>query len=257
MGTAYQTEVTKDIFDPAEKGRFAWSAYFSNVVTAAQASTAAQAGSDRLTEANMQQVMTVSDTGAEIVAGEDAPLLAINGREYNPATDTIRYIGRWLVGCHPAPGITGSGYGVGVYRGSLARINEAKRMIAMYSAEGAVFPSALTALTYRAKGVPQEVILTELVDGFASNGVGVTIANLADLPDRWLGVASCEVDAAGELCTVTFSRPYAHPPVVCLGDGDTAATIIDVTSETVILRLHSPILERRVFKSIIAIGFIA
>ena len=260
MSRAYKIDMSENTFRADTASSFAWGAYFPNVVVAALASAAVSAVSDNLTEANFLQVMTVEGTrGENIVAGVRSPQLLVNGRDYNAATDSVHYIGRWVVGCCPAPEIPGSGYAVTTDKSLIRRTNDGNdpRILGMYSIEGVVTPSALTAHTWRCKGLPQEAVLGELVDGYVGKGIGLAMAALWDTEDKWLGIASVVPSGDGSECVVTFSRPYAHPPVVTLGDGDTSATIVDITERTVTLRLHTEILERRVFASILAIGFIA
>lgn len=257
VDSAYALDLAEDAMLPDTPAKFIWENYFSNVVMAAQASTAVSVPADSLTEANHGLVMTVDETGSSIAAGTYLPQLIINDRRYDSAIDTVSQVGRWLVGCFPVEGINGTGYGVGLNGSTLQRTGTAKDAIGMLCAGMVATPSALSALTYLTKGVPQESLLLEKVDGYAKCGIGLTLANLGETPDKWIGVASYTVNDAGTECTVAFSRAYAHPPVVALGEGDTRVTVADVSTTEVRLYIHSPITERRVLRTITAIGFIA
>lgn len=257
VDSAYALDLAEDAMLPDTPAKFIWENYFSNVVMAAQASTAVSAPGDSLTEANHGLVMTVDDTGSNIAAGTTLPQLIVNDRRYDPAIDTVSQVGRWITGCFPVEGINGTGYGVALSGSTIQRTNAAKDAIGMLCAGMAATPSALSALTYLTKGYPQEALLIEKVDGYAKCGIGLTLANLGETPDKWVGVSEYTVNDAETECTVKFSRAYAHPPVVTLGEGDTRVTVADVSTTEVRLYIHSPITERRVLRTLAAIGFIA
>lgn len=256
-GCAYALDLAEDVMLPDTPAKFIWENYFGNIVMAAQASTAASVPGDSLTEANHGLVMTVDATGSNIAAGTTLPQLIINDRRYEPAIDTVSQVGRWVVGCLPVAGINGTGYGVALNGSTVQRTNASSDAIGMLCAGSVATPSVLTALTYLTKGFPQESLLMEKVDGYAKCGIGLTLANLGETSDKWIGISAYTVNDTETECTVTFSRAYAHPPVVALGEGDTRVTIADVSTTEVSLYIHSPITERRILRTLAAIGFIA
>ena len=230
-----------------------WKGYFDNISLATQASCATAGSTITLTGADMNTVMTLDDNGNVVPGDRRDPMVIPNDKIYDSGNDTTRILTRFVCGSFPVPdNLHGDGMGVKSLESNLERSNDTDRNIGLATANHCVCPDSLTAFTQIIKGYPAECLFPAMPEGHPTKGIGISLAEFPNIPERLVGVK----DATFDTYIIYFSRPYAHIPVVCVNGNESEVSVLEATQTFVKLRVHSGKLGNEVSFSLIAIGYI-